>query len=241
MISKLARFLASPREVERLARLASRSVVCAHKGKLMATTGCSSTTGGRRQENHKEALGSYQVLMERSFSSSPSPTPLCDSSDSREAIDEANSRVDAKVEIKETEDGRGWGLYSKKDLRKGELVFRGAALATTSARTTHTVQLDWDKHVTMDMPATLVNHSCDANVGIKENELGAYDFFALRDIPMNTEVLWDYETAESEIANFQCSCGADRCRGFLQGFKTHGKEVSKAYGTEYVAPYLLRQ
>ena len=133
------------------------------------------------------------------------------------------------------------GLYSKKNLMKGELVFRGTALLTETKRTTHTIQLDWDKHVTMDMPATLVNHSCEANVGIKENELGAYDFFALHDIPAHAEVLWDYETAESEIANFPCSCGAYKCRGSLQGYKIHGKEVCKAYGTEYVAPYLLRQ
>ena len=227
---------AASSRVARVGRMALRnsSAVCVQKN------GTTTSNGIHKQETYKEMLlGSHHPI--RSFSSALAPTPSCDFSSDQEAIDEANARPDAKVEIKETNDGRGFGLYSRKDLKKGELVFRGAALSIDTTRTTHTVQVDWDKHVTMDMPATLVNHSCEANVGIQENELGAYDFFALCDIPINTEVLWDYETAEDEIANFPCFCGADKCRGTLQGFNSHGDEVLKAYGSEYVASYLLQK
>ena len=230
---------ASPTRMARVARMALRSgsTVCVQNiGRCMATTSNSRC----KRETYKEMLlESHRHL--RSFSSALAPTPSCDFSSDQEAIDEANAQPDAKVDIKDTDDGRGFGLYSRKDLKKGELVFRGAALSIDTTRTTHTVQIDWDKHVTMDMPATLVNHSCDANVGIQENELGAYDFFALCDIPVGAEILWDYETAEDEIGNFPCSCGADKCRGTLQGFNGHGDEVLKAYGSEYVASYLLQK
>jgi uncharacterized protein len=94
----------------------------------------------------------------------------------------------------------------------------------------------------MDLPAILVNHSCEANVGIRTNNVGAYDFIALRDVKKGEEVLWDYETSEYNLyGQFLCSCGVSNCRGILKGFHSHGHTVIQLYGKEYIAPYLLRK
>jgi SET domain len=158
---------------------------------------------------------------------------------------------------KDTSDmDKGWALYAKTDIIKGQLVFRGKSLKTyrddeendgfidkaaNSRRGSHTVQTGWKTHVVMDLPAILVNHSCNANVGIQENVFGAYDFVALRDLRKGEEVLWDYETSEYWIfGQFHCSCGAPNCRGTLQGFHANGQAVLELYGKNRVAPYLFR-
>lgn len=156
----------------------------------------------------------------------------------KEAIDKVNA-VQANAEIKQTPDGRGWGLFAKHDIQAGEQVFRGKALHKSSIRCAHSVQTDWDEHVLMDLPAVLVNHSCNANLGIKKNDFGAYDFFALEHIAEKEELLWDYETVEAEISGWKCTCGAHNCRGHMKGFKSHADQVLKVYGEEFVAPYLL--
>ena len=51
----------------------------------------------------------------------------------------------------------------------------------------------------MDLKAILVDHSCDANSGVTDNEAGAYDFVALRRIDVGEELFWDYECAEYEV------------------------------------------
>jgi hypothetical protein len=175
-----------------------------------------------------------------SFSSS-AVRPLSAKPSFREAVSEANADQDSKVVIQETPDGRGYGLFARATIVLGDLVFRGTALETTRQRTSHSIQLDWEKHVTMDAPAILVNHSCAANLGIRENDLGAYDFYALRDIPSSSELLWDYETAESEMSGFDCECGDPECRGQLKGFQSHGDQVLATYSKGFVAPYLLRE
>jgi uncharacterized protein len=160
----------------------------------------------------------------------------------QDAVEEVNSNEHSKVRIQETPDGRGYGLFARRSIAPGELVFRGKALQTSSQRCTHSIQVDWDKHVTMDVPAILVNHSCDANLGIQENDQGAFDFYSLQPIPIHAELLWDYETAESQISNFSCACGAPDCRGELRGFvSSNGEKVLAKYGADFVAPYLFRK
>ncbi|KAI9734912.1 MAG: hypothetical protein M1834_001992 [Cirrosporium novae-zelandiae] len=84
----------------------------------------------------------------------------------------------------------------------------------------------------MGGPTRFINHSCDPNcrqfaVLYNHADMKVYDlaFFALEDIPANTELTFDYigrdvseeEAAISEEAGkkFECRCGSDNCRGFL--------------------------
>jgi hypothetical protein len=122
--------------------------------------------------------------------------------------------------------------------RPGELVMRGKAMQVSSEPCSHSVQTDWDRHVIMDLPARYINHSCDASVGIRANDFGAFDFFALRRIDKGQELLWDYETSEYKISSaFRCTCGASNCRGVLKGYEFHEETVRERYGN-YIADYL---
>ena len=150
------------------------------------------------------------------------------------------------IEIKATDDGRGRGLYAIRPIPKDTLVMSGKVIDTTSTRGSHTIQTDWNTHVIMNEPAVLVNHSCDSlesvNVGIKPNEWGAYNFYALRQISNGEEILWDYETSESEIVGVDsCGCGSKYCRNQLHGFvhSKHQKLLLETYGKQYIAPYLF--
>jgi hypothetical protein len=156
-------------------------------------------------------------------------------------IKEANDRYEGKVGIQPTVDQRGWGLCALTTFQEGDLVMRGTAVEQSTVQTKHSVQLDWNLHAEMDLPARFINHVCnEANVGVRPNEFGAYDFYALRRIDKDQELLWDYETTEYQIEGFSCSCGSSMCRRELKGFQVHKEQVIKAYGEDYIAPYLLR-
>jgi hypothetical protein len=156
-------------------------------------------------------------------------------------IEEANARYDGKAVIRLTADQRGWGLFALTTFQKGDFVMRGTAVKQSSIQTKHSLQLDWNWHVEMDLPSRFINHIChDANVGVRPNEVGAYDFYALGQIDKDQELLWDYETTEYQIEGFPCSCGSSKCRGELKGFKAHKEQVMEAYGEDFIAPYLLR-
>lgn len=157
-------------------------------------------------------------------------------------IREANARYEGRIAIQTTADQRGWGLYALTTLHQGDLVMRGTAIFDASpVQTSHSVQLDGNRHAEMDLPAAFINHICNqANVGVKPNDVGAYDFYALRRIDKDQELLWDYETTEYQISGFSCKCGSSTCRGELKGFQAHKEQVMAAYGQDWIAPYLLR-
>jgi hypothetical protein len=156
-------------------------------------------------------------------------------------IQEANVRYAGKIDIRET--GQyGFGLFALCEFQAGALVMRGRAIESGPVKDAHTVQMDWNTHALMDLPARFVNHVCnEANVGIQKNDVGAYDFRALRPICVSEQILWDYETSEYEIEGFMCSCGKPSCRGELRGFCQHANEIISSYGEDYVAPYLLEK
>lgn len=156
-------------------------------------------------------------------------------------IQDANARYAGKVDIRET--GQyGWGLIALCEFQVGDLVMRGSALEMGPTKDAHSIQTDWNTHALMDLPARFVNHVCnEANLGIKKNDVGAYDFHALNRICVSEELLWDYETSEYEIEGFVCSCGKPSCRGELRGFRHHADEILSTYGADYVAPYLLEK
>ena len=152
-------------------------------------------------------------------------------------IEECNSRYRGILQITDT-GGKGRGLFASKQFAPDDLIMSAKAVAVSDVRCSHSVQTGWDKHVVMDLPAILINHSCDANVGIRDNDMGAYDFFAIKNVSEGEELVWDYNASEWEISTpFQCACGSARCRGLLRGFKHDAGHIRRAYGPFY-ASYL---
>jgi hypothetical protein len=109
---------------------------------------------------------------------------------------------------------KGLGVFAAREFVRDETVIVGRAIEYPAKRTRMSVQLDWGRHVEMDAPATLLNHSCAPNLGVRENRSCAYDFVALRDILAGEELAFDYAMTEhSLVASLSCCCGGTACRG----------------------------
>ena len=158
---------------------------------------------------------------------------------SEKEIQAANKRYEGVLEVKDSEYGKG--VFALRNFQKGDLVVTATAVRTISVKDSHTVQIDWNTHSLMDVPATLINHSCSANVGPKNNHKGCYDWYAVKPISKGEEIYSDYESFENEIEGFDCSCGTPECRGTLKGFSGHGEQVLNQYGNEYIASYLKKE
>ncbi len=146
------------------------------------------------------------------------------------------SKLNSHVIIKQTEKGRG--VFATRKFAQGETVVVGMQIEEVPERTIYSFQMDFNLYVNLDEPARVINHSCDPNTGVRNNQFGGYDFVALWDIEAGDEITWDYETTEYEsIAVSQCLCGSLYCRGKILGFQFREQMLRKRYG-EYIADYL---
>ena len=133
---------------------------------------------------------------------------------------------------------KGVGVFALREFVRGETVIVGRAVDYPPRRTRMSVQVDWERHVEMDAPATLLNHSCAANLGVRENEWCAYDFVALRDIPAGEELAFDYAMTEhSLVAPLSCTCGSADCQGAIRPWSDRD-EAWRVRNAEWIAPYL---
>jgi len=197
-----------------------------------------------RRAIHKNAgiLGSVIGDVRRKYHASSPPCQSVNGDDHQhpEGHSAANQKYKGILQIKDSPN-KGLGLFASRDFDVGDLVMSSKPAVTTTTRDSHTVQIDWDRHILMNLPAVLINHSCDANVGVRNNSTNdAYDFWAIRPIAEGEELTWDYEASEWELSTpFDCGCGSANCRGRLQGFKVNGDIIKQRYG-EYYADYLKK-
>ena len=84
----------------------------------------------------------------------------------------------------------GWGIYALVSFQPNEVLFKAKAKEELKTKHSHSIQKDFDTHVIMDLPARFINHSCDANTGIVDNNTGAYDFVALKSLEIAEELTW---------------------------------------------------
>ncbi len=123
-----------------------------------------------------------------------------------------NVRVEESRELGRT-------VNARRPLRAGEVAVIGYVVVVEPRRTHLSVQVGWNRHVLMQEPAVVINHACDPNTRVMENRFGAYDFVAIKDIPMGAEITYDYATTEFEPhMNFTCYCYSRECRGDWGGF-----------------------
>lgn len=136
---------------------------------------------------------------------------------------------------------KGLGVFGEKPFKKGDLVVRGKPEKMVRERTDYSFQVDINQHVQLDKPARLINHSCDPNLGVKDNKFGGYDFIAIRDIAAGEELTWDYSMTEfvSIAIKDVCLCGSSNCRKKVGGFVCLPFETRNKYN-DFVADYLKR-
>lgn len=133
---------------------------------------------------------------------------------------------------------KGVGVFAVRDFVRGETVIVGKAIEYPAERTRMSVQLDWARHVEMDAPATLLNHSCEPNLGVRENRSRAYDFVALRDILTGEELTFDYAMTEhSLVAPLSCCCGSAACQDEIRPWRDRDDEW-REQNAEWIASYL---
>lgn len=147
-------------------------------------------------------------------------------------------RIDKKVAVKNTK-LKGLGVFSMVPFKKGDVAICGKPTIISTARTDHSFQIDFDKHVELDEPARLVNHSCDPNLGLKNNKHGGYDFIAIKNINPGEELGWDYCTTEfiSIAIKNECLCENQNCRVKIKGYVALPERIKKKYNG-LIANYL---
>ena len=154
------------------------------------------------------------------------------------------SFVSPKVEIRNSP-VNGVGMFAKKDIKKGEVVFiKGGHILTrkqvfSSGVINSYLPID-DTYVigatSKEEEASIKlynNHSCDPNCGVR----GEITFVAKTHIRKGTELTIDYCMVDNEEYEFNCTCGSPHCRGKITGFDWKRKELQEKY-KGYFARYL---
>lgn len=117
------------------------------------------------------------------------------------------------------------GCYTTTPVRKGERIaeYTGRRISKEEADALYT---DYpvtylfglgDGAVVIDgfCTAMFINHSCDGNAETSEDEDGRVWITALRDIPAEGEITYDYCLYEGGDDPCTCYCGAPNCRGSM--------------------------
>jgi uncharacterized protein len=117
------------------------------------------------------------------------------------------------------------GCYTTSAVRKGERIaeYTGRRIGKEEADALYT---DYpvtylfglgDGTIVIDgfCTAMFINHSCDGNAETSEDEDGRVWITALRDIPADAEITYDYCLYEGGDDPCTCHCGADNCRGSM--------------------------
>lgn len=113
----------------------------------------------------------------------------------------------------------GLGLFSSKDVKKGEVLFELIG-PIISEPTRTSIQLQENLHVENEL-GSLVNHSCNANATV-DRSLKA--IVSIRHIEAGEEITFNYNENEDALASpFVCRC----CGNVIQGINFNKtKEIS---------------
>ncbi|KAK2457890.1 histone-lysine N-methyltransferase ASHH2 [Trifolium repens] len=146
----------------------------------------------------------------------------------------------AKTKLFKTE-GRGWGLLADEEIKEGQFVIeycgevisckeakrRSHAYEIAGLKDAFIISLNASESIDASRKgsvARFINHSCQPNCETRKwNVLGEIrvGIFAKHDIPIGTELAYDYNFEWFGGAKVRCLCGALKCSGFL-GAKSRG-------------------
>ena len=146
------------------------------------------------------------------------------------------SIISNKVEVRDSPI-HGKGMFAKKDIKKGEVVFiKGGYILTRDefySNGTINSYLPLDDNYFLaakskedELHIKLYNnHSCDPNCGLR----GEITFIAIKDIRQGEELTCDYAFIDNEDYEFECSCGSVNCRHIVTGRDWKIKELQEKY------------
>lgn len=127
----------------------------------------------------------------------------------------------------------GKGLFAKKDIKKGEIVFimKGKILKMNAYNKDRLLSLpnivgiDKDLWIDPIEPYVYINHSCDPTTSVR----GRVTYVALRNIKKDEEITFDYSISEDSSWTMTCCCGARDCRKIIRGTRQLPPSFFKKY------------
>lgn len=113
----------------------------------------------------------------------------------------------------------GLGVFAGRSFRKNDVILalddsrvvsKDAPLQS-GEQEHHCDYLESGKIILMQVPERYINHSCDPNTYVKTID-GTRLVIARREIPIGTEITYDYSVNGDGNTVWHCRCGAARCR-----------------------------
>jgi uncharacterized protein len=147
-----------------------------------------------------------------------------------------------KVVVRKTKK-YGRAVFARKKIRKGEViaVFDGPIyddifVGWTKDIIDHAIQFDKAQWRDSTGIARYINHSCEANCGIKK----LFSVVAMRTILPGEEITWDYEMTEKNLWwKLRCRCGSATCRRTIGNYKNMPQKKRDAY-KGYISEWLTK-
>ncbi len=119
-----------------------------------------------------------------------------------------------RFEIRKS-DEVGEGVVALVDFEPGEIVFRFTGVFSSTV-TLFTLEVNQSLHLHDPLFMGKILHCCDPNCSV---DMQTRTFTAVKPIKAGEYVTMDYAQTESRLyRNFDCSCGASNCRGYVVGY-----------------------
>ena len=140
---------------------------------------------------------------------------------------------------------KGKGVFALKDFRKNEIIthVNGKVIETDNPSS---LPRDFQDHcfpfnkkgnkhsyVAPKSPWKYINHSCEPNIGIKNNR----DFVAMKAIKKGQEICFDYAMNNIDRWTMKCNCGSKNCRKIISNFSALDDKTKNKY-LDYTIDYI---
>ncbi|HEY4490314.1 MAG TPA: SET domain-containing protein-lysine N-methyltransferase [Candidatus Paceibacterota bacterium] len=138
----------------------------------------------------------------------------------------------------------GYGLAAGENIKKGEVIARIRGIMKFKVNRNKKDALgnpDWvgvEKNIWIDpeKPYKFINHSCDANAGIK----GKRTLGAVKNIREGEEITLDYSTIEGDNRwAMICACNSNGCRKLIKSIHHLSEEDFNKY-MPYIPSYFKK-
>lgn len=111
-------------------------------------------------------------------------------------------------------DEKGFGLYTRRPFKKGELMARFTGEVLDEVRL-HTLQINPTRHLHDPHFVGYLLHACAPNVAL---DMETLTMWTLKDIDAGEALTMDYTSTEDVLyRQFPCLCQASNCRKWVTG------------------------
>ncbi len=128
---------------------------------------------------------------------------------------------------------RGFGIFAARDILQDEIIieFTGPFVKIDHLEgiprevQDHLFNVGIGEYLIAREPAVYTNHSCDPNAGIIRDVF----LVAMRDIPKDEEITFDYSMITADGWTMECSCGSPHCRKIIGNYRDLPEEFKRKY------------